>query len=715
VQEAAVRRAVGKLMADSKKTKKELIEEVQVLRSRLEELERGKSTRKRAEEALRESEERYRSMFDSVSNAILLIDHDDLTIVAANRAAQEHLKMVEAELVGRACYEVTHHRCSPCEPPDHPCPVREMMETGRSVTLVHTHYERDGNPFWVEVSASPVKDDSGNIVQVVHVARDISERKRAEEALRVSEERYRTLYESSRDGIATANLKGFITECNQAYADMLGYSREELKKIRYQDITPSKWHSFNEKIFQEVMEHGHSEVFEKEYIRKDGTVFPVALHTWRIDDEDGNPAGIGSIIRDITERKKAENEKEKLLRVLNERIKELSSLYGLSRLLEKSDVSLEKIFQRIANLIPPAWQYPDITCARIFFEGREFKTDNFKRSKWKQSNDIKVHENKAGSIEVYYLKQKPEIDEGPFSKEERELLHAIAERLGRIIERKQAEQKIRKLNEELEQRVRERTAELTKAHKNLLHEIEERKRLGKTLRESEKLVAAGQTAARIAHEINNPLAGIKNSFLLIKNAIPQDHLHYQYVGRIDKEISRVTRIVRQTFDLYRPGQESPREFRLHDVISDIVALLKVSTEEREVNIEVDTSDDSIIVTLTEALFRQVLYNLMQNAIEASPPGETVKVSAAVSNEQLILKISDQGSGIGDDIRDRIFEPFFTSGRGGPASGLGLGLSICKDIVDAMEGSISFESENGGGTTFSVVIPLSNESEELKDG
>jgi two-component system sporulation sensor kinase C len=284
-----------------------------------------------------------------------------------------------------------------------------------------------------------------------------------------------------------------------------------------------------------------------------------------------------------------------------------------------------------------------------------------------------------------------------------------------IIECKQAEDAVWRTHDDLETRVKEQTAELTKANEELRGEIFKRKRLEKTLRESAKLVAAGQMAVRIAHEINNPLAGIKNSFLLIKNAIPQDHPYYQYVGRIDKEISRVTRIVRQMFDLYRPGQESPHEFCLLEAINEIVALLTVSNVEREVNIEVDISDDSIMVTVIEALFRQILYNLIQNAIEASPPGKTVKVSATVYNEQLLLKVSDHGSGIEGDIRDRIFEPFFTSWSGSSASGLGLGLSICKDIVDAMEGSISVESEKGAGTTFSVVIPLSNESEELEDG
>jgi PAS domain S-box-containing protein len=272
-----------------------------------------------------------------------------------------------------------------------------------------------------------------------------------------------------------------------------------------------------------------------------------------------------------------------------------------------------------------------------------------------------------------------------------------------ISERRKAEEALRKARDEL-----------VKANEELCDEISKRKRLEKILRESEKLVAAGQMTARIAHEINNPLAGIKNSFLLIKDAISHDHRYFEYVGLMDKEISRVTRIVRQMFDLYRPGQESPGEFHLSETINDIVALLKVSNVEREVNIEVNISDDSVIVTLTEALFRQILYNLIQNAIEASPPSETVKVSAIVSNEQLILKVSDQGSGIEADIRERIFEPFFTSWASSSTSGLGLGLSICKDIVDAMEGAISFESEKGSGTTFFVVIPFSNESEEQED-
>jgi len=142
--------------------------------------------------------------------------------------------------------------------------------------------------------------------------RDITEYKQAEEALRKSEYKFRTLFTSSRDGIATANLEGYITDCNKAYADMLGYSPEELSKTTFLKLTPEKWHRQNEEMVKDVLVKGYSGEFEKEYIRKDGTILPVSLRTWRIDDDKGNISGICSIVRDITERKRVE---ERLLAV----------------------------------------------------------------------------------------------------------------------------------------------------------------------------------------------------------------------------------------------------------------------------------------------------------------------------------------------------------------------------------------------------------------
>ncbi len=132
---------------------------------------------------------------------------------------------------------------------------------------------------------------------------------------------------------------------------------------------------------------------------------------------------------------------------LRERVKELECLYGMSRLVQKLGDSLEEILQGTVDLIPPGWQYPEVTCARITLEGQEFRTENFRETAWRQTSDIIVNGEQAGAVEVCYLEEEPEADEGPFLKEERDLINAIAERLGQITERKRVEEALRQSEE----------------------------------------------------------------------------------------------------------------------------------------------------------------------------------------------------------------------------------------------------------------------------
>jgi hypothetical protein len=150
------------------------------------------------------------------------------------------------------------------------------------------------------------------------------------------------------------------------------------------------------------------------------------------------------LTREIKRRKRVEKELEQVSHSLGERIKELNCLYSISKLRERTDFSLEDILQAIVDLIPPAWQYPEITCARIIFDGYEFTTINYKSSKWKLTRDIKVYSERVGTLEVCYLEEKSELDEGPFLREERNLIDAIAERIAKFIEREWAEDEIRK-------------------------------------------------------------------------------------------------------------------------------------------------------------------------------------------------------------------------------------------------------------------------------
>ncbi len=147
--------------------------------------------------------------------------------------------------------------------------------------------------------------------------------------------------------------------------------------------------------------------------------------------------------KEAARRLKAEEALQKRTHELGERVKELHCLYGISDIVEKKSASLEEIMQGTVRLLPAAWQYPEIACARIIVEGQEYKTGNFADTAWKQTSDIIASGLKVGSVEVCYLKQRPESDVGPFLKEERRLINAIGERLGRIAERLHAEEAVR--------------------------------------------------------------------------------------------------------------------------------------------------------------------------------------------------------------------------------------------------------------------------------
>ncbi|UCF73249.1 MAG: GAF domain-containing protein, partial [Deltaproteobacteria bacterium] len=159
---------------------------------------------------------------------------------------------------------------------------------------------------------------------------------------------------------------------------------------------------------------------------------------------------------------------------LRERVKELNCLYGISSLCDKRDISLEEILQAVVDLLPLSWQYADIACSRIILQGEEYVTENFKETNWKQASDIIVYGEPVGSVEVCYLEERAESDEEPFLKEERSLINSVAERLGRITERKRAEQALERRNREL--------SSLNAIATTIGQSLELKKRLENTLR-----------------------------------------------------------------------------------------------------------------------------------------------------------------------------------------------------------------------------------------
>jgi PAS domain S-box-containing protein len=238
-------------------------------------------------------------------------------------------------------------------------------------------------------------------------------------------------------------------------------------------------------------------------------------------------------------------------------------------------------------------------------------------------------------------------------------------------------------------------------------EITARKRAEAELREVEKLTTMGRLAARVAHEINNPLAGIQNSFLLIRDAISPDHRYYPYVGAIEREIGRIAAVTRQLYETYRPEPGAGGHAGVRVVIADAVAFLEQVNRKTGVRIVADLDGTPAVVPLPDSVLRQSVYNLVQNAVEASPPDGTVTVSARVEDGGLVLRVRDQGPGVAPEARESVFEPFVTTkGRNLSTGGMGIGLSLVRRSVEALGGRIEVLDPPGGGAEFVVRLPLS---------
>ena len=159
--------------------------------------------------------------------------------------------------------------------------------------------------------------------------------------------------------------------------------------------------------------------------------------------------------REINQRTCADDEElEQLSHRLRGRIKELNCLYDISSFRDATDFSLDAILQAVIDFIPPAFQYPEITCARINFDRYEFMTKNFKDTKWKLAHEITVNNEQIGTLEVCYLEKRPALDEGPFLKEAKNLIRAIAESIAKIVEREWAEVEIRKHRNHVEKLIK---------------------------------------------------------------------------------------------------------------------------------------------------------------------------------------------------------------------------------------------------------------------
>jgi PAS domain S-box-containing protein len=411
------------------------------------------SERKWAEEALRKSEHYYRSLLVNMHEDILVIDRDYL-ITDVNKTFITTKGYKREEAIGRRCYEVSHGNREPCDKCGEECALHEVFETGKPRNFKHEHITADGSKIWVDILLSPHKNEKGTVTHVIEAIRDVTDIIQVEDELRESEERMRAIFEAA-DSVSfiMTDLTGTenrILEFSPGAERMFEYSCDEILGKPAAVLHLPEDLTRLPKVIETMDQKKAEFTRESTLVRKSGERFPALFTTCPIFDAEGNTTAALSVAIEISDQVRAEKELEKRTNDLSERVKELNCLYGISQLVEKRGITLEEIIQGTADLIPSSWQYPEITCARIIMGDQEFKTKNFRKTDSRQACDIIVHGELSGTVEVYYLEEKPACHEESFLKEETTLINTISRRLARITERLRREKEVRFLKENYE-------------------------------------------------------------------------------------------------------------------------------------------------------------------------------------------------------------------------------------------------------------------------
>jgi len=358
-------------------------------------------------------------------------------------------------------------------------------------------------------------------------------------------------------------------------------------------------------------------------------------------------------------------------------------MYGVQRSVQTHEQAEDEIREVVA-LMPPGWQYPEITRARIRFGGEEYVSKPFEETPWTQAAEITIEGELRGTVEVFYLEEQPTAGEGPFSKEERNLLDGIARTLSEGAERRV-----------LAERARARQAETITTG---------------------RLASIGELAAGVAHEINNPINGIINYADLLLGRLAPGGENEQFLKGIIREGERVASITSNLLTFARDTHQEHSPAWVQNILDATLELLRRRLEGDAIELKVDVPDDLPKIKCRSQQMQQVFVNLITNARDAlngkyprGHPDKVLEISARLveldGEEYVRIVFHDHGPGIPEAALSKVFDPFFSTKPEG--EGTGLGLSISYGIVREHKGRIRFESIEGEYTKAVVELMVDN--------
>ncbi|MCF7858715.1 MAG: PAS domain-containing sensor histidine kinase [Candidatus Cloacimonetes bacterium] len=358
---------------------------------------------------------------------------------------------------------------------------------------------------------------------------------------------------------------------------------------------------------------------------------------------------------------------------LNERVKELSCLQSISKLVETAELNVNEFLDKIVKLLPPAMQFPEQAQARILYEKKEFRTEVYEESELTLKAVILLNKLEVGFVEVSYPPELNKSTNNPFLKEERGLIETIAQELSFLLEKKRSE--------------------------------EERLQLEKQLRHADRLATLGQLSAGIAHEINEPLAGILGLAQLLEKNSSLDNQAQNDLENIVSASLHAREVVKKLMLFARQMPSVRAELNLNEAVSNATFFLESRCRKNMVKIDLDLKKKIPSIIADSSQIHQVLINLIVNSLQAMPNGGIINIKTFNDEQKVFLECSDTGIGMSKAVISKIFHPFFTTKK--VNEGTGLGLSVVHGIIYSHSGEINVSSQPGKGAKFLLSFPQSN--------